>query len=294
MRDSYLYAYALLMLSGCTAYNNSVDELSESTYRMYAAKPLYEIDSGVATLKPGLLKAIMKTNAQDGIIDESCFTSTDSNKESCKQQRNIAISALMLTSEEICIKHRRSIYGNEASSNLILGSLTNIFSGTATVVSPATTKSIFAALSLFTNAERSLVNESIYKQMMVSSIDNKIVSKREELASAISSKMNVSVADYSVTEAMYDATKFHSRCSFMEGLRFALIEGESNASAQKADALRREITDIEMKMVLFKGEDKVTSVLSERLKKLYELLNELGVDAVGFKPSESQQAGSKG
>ncbi|MEV3841392.1 hypothetical protein [Aeromonas veronii] len=294
MRDTFLYAYALLMLSGCTAYNNTVDELSESTYRMYAAKPLYEIDSGAATLKPGLLKAIMKTNSQDGIIDGVCFTSTDNNKELCKQQRNIAISALMLTSEEICIKHRRSIYGNEASSNLILGSLTNIFSGAATVVSPTTTKSIFSALSLFTNAERSLVNESIYKQMMVSSIDNKIVSKREELASAISAKMNMPVDAYSVAEAMYDATKFHSRCSFMEGLRFALIEGEGNASAQKADALRREITDIEMKMVLFKEDNKVTSILSERLKKLYEMLNELGVDSLGGKSSASQKPGPKG
>ena len=286
MKRIYQCAFALFMLSGCSAYNDKVDDFADGAFRMYVAKPLYETDGDTSKIRPSLLDVVIKKEGSNqGIIDEGCYTFNESNEELCKQQRNIAISTLMLTSEEICVKHRRNIYGNEAGSSLFFGTLTNVFSGTATVVSPATTKSIFAALSFFTNAERSLVNETIYKQMMVSAIDNKIVSKRDESARDIVANLGKPIDQYSVAQAMYDVSAFHNKCSFMEGLRYALVEGEGNVNSRKADALKREINEIEMKMLVFKDSNKNDDpVLVERRKKLYEMLNQLGAPIPDSEP----------
>ncbi|WP_413796094.1 hypothetical protein [Aeromonas dhakensis] len=177
------------------------------------------------------------------------------------------------------------MYGYEAATNLTLGSFTNLFSGVATVISPTTTKTIFSALALSTNAERSLINETVYKQMLVTAIDKKIVDKRETAAINIHNKMQKPIDQYSISEAMFDISTFHNNCSFMEGLRYALVEGEGNIDAHKADILKREISEIELKMQLIKNED---PLLEERRVNLYRQLNALGVvaaDAVENSPA---------
>lgn len=271
-----------MVLVGCSAYDATVEHVADSDFRMYTAKPLYEVkndkdkNKNKEVLKPSFLNVVLKTdNSTSSLIDKECFTPETNAGGKCKQERNIAISTLMLTSEEICLKHRRNMYGNEAGSNLFLGSFTNLFSGVATVILPATSKSIFSALALFTNAERSLVNESIYKKMLVTAIDDKTVTKRDELALNISTKMKEPIEEYSVAQAMYDVSAFHSKCSFMEGLRFALDEGSGNENARRADALKIEISETELKIKLM-GED---SLLKERRENLYSQLNALGVAA---------------
>lgn len=289
MKGHILCCLHSMVLVGCSAYDSAVDHVADSAFRMYTAKPMYELKNNNEVLKPSLLNVVLKSeNGKEGIVDKACFTSEANSGGKCKQERNIAISTLMLTSEEICLKHRRNMYGNEAGSNLFLGSFTNLFSGVATVISPATSKSIFSALALFTNAERSLINESIYKQMLVTAIDEKIVTKREESALNISVKMKESIEEYSVAQAMYDVSAFHSKCSFMEGLRLALDEGSGSANARRADSLKREISEVELKLQFMKQDPQ----LKERRDNLYRQLNELGV-AAADSGAQADQAPAK-
>ncbi|MDX7785995.1 MULTISPECIES: hypothetical protein [Aeromonas] len=286
MKGSILVLPVAIVLTGCGA---TADYFADNAFRMYMSKPLYDVKDNKEVLKPSLLNVVMKSDdGSEGIVSKKCFSVT-SNDGECKQERNIAISTIMLTSEEICLIHRRNMYGNEAGSNLILGSFTNLFTGVSTVISPATSKSIFSALALFSNAERSLINESIYKEMLVSAIDNKIVTKRTEAAIDIFKRMDKTVEEYSVAQAMFDVTTFHSKCSFMEGLRYALIEGDGNPKARKADALKREINEVELKLQLQSNKD--DAQLKERRVKLYQMLNELGAAVAESESAPEAEAG---
>lgn len=91
----------------------------------------------------------------------------------CTTQRNMAVAALVIASEEACLTHHRSMYGQDAAWNIGLGTLTNVFAGAASVVSAERPKSVLAALALFSNSERSLINETAYKQMLISAVDKK-------------------------------------------------------------------------------------------------------------------------
>jgi hypothetical protein len=53
------------------------------------------------------------------------------------------------------------------------------------LLSPTITKSIFSALAMFSNSERSLVNEVVYKQILVPAVDSKIQQTRDTKARAI-------------------------------------------------------------------------------------------------------------
>lgn len=283
MKGLFLCALVLQTMAGCTN-SQLIDNVNELAFQRYIAKPLYDVNDGNAIVKSSLLDAVLITKQNPtGIVSMHCYTANAGDK-TCKEERNIAISTLMLVSEEMCLKHRRDMYGNEAATNLTLGSFTNLFSGAATVISPTTTKTIFSALALFTNAERSLINETVYKQMLVTAIDKKIVDKRETAAININNKMQKPIEQYSISEAMFDVSRFHNNCSFMEGLRYALSEGEGDIDASKAANLKREISEIELKQELIKKED---PLLEERRVTLYRQLNALGVVAADAVESSS-------
>lgn len=222
-----------LSISGCSL----VDKATEG----YAIDPLKPAGSGFSDSAMALCDATATTsvgNEVEGVNYSAALCDTD-------QKRNAAISRLMIASEEQCLVHRRHIYGNEAVANGTLGTFTNIFAGAAAVVTPETTKSILAALALFTNSERSLMNETVYKQMLVTAVDKKIVEQRQAKAEKILGKMNDPVDKYTFEQATFDVMDFHSSCSFMEGLRLALEEGTNGAEYKRIAEQRSLRVDIE-------------------------------------------------
>lgn len=281
MKGLFLSALFLQTMAGCTP-TTLIDNVNDIAFQRYVAKPLYNVDEGKTIIKPSLLDAVLKTKGNpNGIVSMHCYT-PNAGDGICKEERNVAISTLMMASEEMCLEHRRDMYGYEAGANLILGSFTNLFSGAATVISPATTKTVFSALALFTNAERSLINEAVYKQMLVTAIDKKIVDKREIAALGIHRKMQQPIDKYSIAQAMYDVSAFHNKCSFMEGLRFALVEGSGNPNARAVDALKREISEVNLQLQLTKNDP----VLLKRREVLYDSLNELEAAVADTEPDD--------
>lgn len=171
------------------------------------------------------------------LIAETCFSQPAD--PTCTSQRNRMVSTLVIASEYECLEHRRSIYGRDAAWNIGLGTLTNVFAGAASVVTYQKHRPIFAALALFSNSERSLVNETVYKQMLITAVDKKIMELREQKMVALHASLKLPMSDYSASEALRDVVLFHSTCSFMTGLQKALDEGtQTPDAADRAARLR--------------------------------------------------------
>ena len=224
----------------CTAFLAFLPLLGcSSLYNGYSVRPL-EMTADSSYIK--LTKELqIKTDEKPALIDASCFGSTiDTTKVlDCTSQRNMAIAALVMASEDACMVHRRSMYGREAGWNIGLGTLTNLFAGAASVVSVERSKSILAALALFSNSERSLINETVYKQMLVTAVDKKIVEMRDEKMRGIYTSLKKDdIAAYSIHEALRDLIVLHNKCSFIDGLEKALQEGTQDTSTAKTARLR--------------------------------------------------------
>lgn len=202
----------------------------------YAATPLSE----AAKSGPTALTSIKASLISNSAVPQACFENGD--ESTCRGPRNAATAGLMAASDEICVTHVRTIYGNEAAYNLTLGTMTNLFAGAAAIAEQASKKSLFSGLALFSSAERSLINETVYKTMLVTAVSRKIREGRLEHRNAILTKLrNETVASYSLTEGVLDVLAYHHTCSFMYGLEKALEEGNQNGTERRKLMLEAEL-----------------------------------------------------
>ncbi|MGR5943763.1 hypothetical protein [Enterobacter sp. C4G1] len=242
MKHIGLVFFSSLLLVGCAQDN--------PLYRGFSSP---DVDSTITTTPDMLMQILLSPPAapegttktadvsyRDPIVSKTCAnagTAVDHEK-TCQAQRNDAIYILMTGSEQVCLLHRRSIYGNDAMFNISTGTLTSLFAGVATVVTPTVSKSIFSALAMFSNSERSLVNEVVYKQMIVTAVDTKIQQTRGTKAVAIVQHLKTdTMKDYPLSRALNDFMAYHNSCSFMEGLRLALANGTQNPTENKINTL---------------------------------------------------------
>ncbi|MBO9538033.1 hypothetical protein [Herbaspirillum sp.] len=246
---------SLSLLAGCT-----------HIYQPYSAHSLssLELTKTYTDLKDKLKPLITEDKCYAPIseADKALLTT------SCTQQRNLAISALVMTSAEECLRYRRGLYGNEAAWNITLGTATSLFAGGAAVAASAQGKSILGGLALFTNSERSLVNETIYKQMLVTAVDKKIVEMRDTKMLAIHSSMKNDVNTYPVYQALNDVIDLHNTCSFIDGLQKALDEGTQGASAQRIIRLRQTLQTLRLENATVQSdkESEYATALKARIK----------------------------
>jgi hypothetical protein len=161
--------------------------------------------------------------------------------QGCVTQRNYIMTELVAKSNDACQAHKATMFGNEASWNVTLGTLTNAFTGTAAVFGGPVGKSIFSALGLFSNAERSLVNEEVYQNLLVPAIGQKIDDIRSAKLTDINGKMKAgsTLSDYSMYQAISDVMEYHDDCSFMLGLQTALKEGTGSGVSTQYLSLKQ-------------------------------------------------------
>lgn len=218
--------------------------LSGCTYQGYSIKPL---SAGLENSYTKLVDELQKTGAGGAILEKKCFAAPvlTADQATCAIQRNQVISALVIGSDEMCLDHRRSMYGKEAAWNITLGTMTNLFAGAASVVHTEKYRPILAALAVLANSERSLVNETVYKQILVTSVDKKIVEMRDHREQQIFASMALPVDKYPVQVALHEVISMHSSCSFIDGLQKALDEGTQGTSAQKIARLRATLRSLE-------------------------------------------------
>lgn len=225
---------------------------SNPLYRGYSVTPL-TLDDQYNKLVRQL--TIKKSNAagqtvEVGLVKDECFQPSTKTTD-CERQRNQAISALIISSEHACLIHRRSIYGKDAAWNLTLGTMTNLFAGAASVVTLEKHRPIFAALALFSNSERSLVNETVYKQALIQGVDKKIIEMRNAKMQSMHDSLKLTIDKYGMDEALRDVIMFHSSCSFMDGLQKALEEGTQNPGPARLQRLRTALATMNLEYSAF-------------------------------------------
>jgi hypothetical protein len=253
----------VLFLSGCA------DNL---LYRGYSVRPLStSVATGGSYMK--LVEALQKTEGtQKALLPVTCFGEiAKGDKAGCRAQRNQAVSALVTGSGELCLEHRRSMYGNEAMWNMTFGTMTNLFAAAATVVTTEKYRPVLASLALFSNSERSLVNETVYKQMLVTAVDKKILELREMRMATIYTNLKSDIDAYPVQEALRDVVALHSSCSFIDGLQKALDEGTQDSTAKKILRLRQSVHELNLEYE--KVDATKNAPRAEGLKKRIDAIN---------------------
>jgi hypothetical protein len=245
-----------------------------------------------------LLKAVVKDGdaekkdqgqpAKGGVVERYCADGTvlDQNKqETCRYQRNIAVGDLIAISDEMCVKHIRTIFGNEAAWNIFTGTFTNAFSGAATIVGGEAVKSAFAASAFFFNAERSLVNDVVYKTMLVPAVVQKIDETRNRERDDLIKTKDKPYTEYPLNIALLDVIKYHQTCWFMFGLQKALAEGTQSPRVPDLATLeqQRQLLVLQMDQrtrdlraqTEWKGKDVNEDQLMKSLKKQLDVLDTL-------------------
>lgn len=262
----FVFSLALLT-SGCTS-------LQSYWYRDYSAPQLLPEDKTFPAKTPDAGKALSsnpsvsknvdadkdnKKNVsknvsqlkkvltfKNDLYEESLIGSDCATKNICsEEERNAVAAGLMIVSDNLCNEHIKTIFGNDAAYNLGFGTATNLFAGAATVASSSGAKTLFSAIALFTNAERSLINETVYKTMLSTAITSKIRDSRKTLRSTLIEKLDTKdKKQYTFDRAVQDVIDYHNSCSFMNGLELALKEGTQNNPANKILTLNQNLKSL--------------------------------------------------
>ena len=272
--------FFVMALTGCANFEQFI-------YRDYAVEPLGSNHSvtKLTEIKDSLKNELIGKEK----VDPSCFDATAT--LSCRSQRNAVIAGLMVVSDEMCVAHVKTIFGNDAAYNLTFGSLTNIFAGAATVAGTSGAKTLFSGLALLSNAERSLINETVYKNMLVTSISKKIREGRLEQRNFMIKRMHEeSIVDYTMNEAISNVVHYHGTCTFMYGLEKALEEGNQNGTEQKKLALERQLQKLKFEKKLREIElqnieskfftDADWVGMNSRIKSFHEVIQTLEVPVI--------------
>jgi hypothetical protein len=226
-----------MVMSGLHAGCGSVPDRLLRDYRAAALTPEKSANS------LALIAALKAGGSNLPVVPAECFQAPipTTSEANCTQARNQVVASLLVASERLCIEHRSTIYGNEAVANVALGSLTNFFTGAAAVSTVQQSKTALAALGLFSNSERSLVNETVYKTLIAPAIDTKIVQTRSSMLAELRRAREMPISSYGLHEAIRDVEAYHGACSFMDGLRLALLEGAQSPDVQREARLRTKL-----------------------------------------------------
>ena len=153
---------------------------------------------------------------KDQKIDLAKVTAADYDGPSNTAKRNILISDMIALSDKKCTWHKATVMSNANVWNIASGTASILFAGASSVVEHAKTASDLAAAAAATSGVRSLVNQEIYADALVTTILRAIDVHREKKYAVI----DAGLADnsYTVAQAVRDVQAYHDACSLMAGL----------------------------------------------------------------------------
>lgn len=247
-RFGILFVSASFTLAGCGLMPK------EQLYSGYAAAPLqYNKDSQATRLIAAIRK---KSDSDDGLIEAGCFDipTAPADEGKCRQQRNMAILTLLTESDLLCQEHVKSIFGNEAAFNITTGTITNVAAGAAAISASPAAQSALSGIAFLSNAERSLVNETVYKNMLITAVTKKISESRSNLRTELNAKFPLDTGTYTPLQSIGDVLAYHQTCSFMYGLQKALDEGTQPSAETRRIRLEQDKRDLETYIQMRKTE----------------------------------------
>jgi len=293
-----------LLLQGCMSFT---DNYQNNSYAGFAIRPLgTKIGDRETHTLSTYMNSCQDSNGEITNIAASKKNGENTppkipNREPKSACLSNAISAAIQDSDFLCMSHLKSIYGNDAAFNIATGSLATFTSGWAAITNGGSAK-LLSAISAFSNAERSLVNETIYRNQVTTHIGIKISQAREDKGAAI--RASLGDDKYNLAQATFDLMAYHNSCSFHYGLERVLQEGTNTNPAAKIsqleieqDNLLRQIqlhiktTDLKITDDNATSKDIVYMNLKSRLAKVEARINVLRDAGVS---SDSNSGASKG
>src|SRR5205814_10648513 len=109
----------------------------------------------------------------------------------------------------MCAVHASQIVNTATNLNLFTGLSALGLGAASPLIKPVTSKNAFAAGAALATGARSLFNEEIYKQMLVTTIIKAVVDSRESQATIIHARQADDIAKYTVDEAIRDVLEYH-------------------------------------------------------------------------------------
>jgi hypothetical protein len=190
--------------------------------------------------------------------------------DSDPEKRRALISDRVALSDKKCTWHKATVMANANVWNIAAGTATMLFAGAASVIEHAQTAAELSAGAAATSGIRSLANQEIYADALVTTILRAIDVRREKKLAPITE--GLTSADYKVADAIRDVQAYHDACSLMAGLVEVTKALENRKRSQ--GELRRDIAELEAGL----SEDKTSLLRDEHVEKLQERLLQLRLD----------------
>lgn len=227
LRTLVLVVLASLFSMRCATLNDAYHSDTPFRNADIQKQPEGEIDIDITTFKlPG-----------SSVV---AYVAASGGDASAQLARNRLQSALMEASDRKCEVHRAAVMSTSSSVNLGLGWLSAALAGASPLIVPTLTKNAFAAASALSTTSRSLVNEEVYRQLLVTSVLKAIDGERNAVATEIERRRDLMPSTYSVDDAVRDAQRYHAKCSFYIGL-VALAEAVEEKANCEEVRRRREM-----------------------------------------------------
>jgi len=156
-----------------------------------------------------------------------------------RQSRNRLILTVMRRSEQVCDFHKGAIMANAGAMNFTSGFLSSVLSTMSTAFNPIGTKTALSAGAAVSGAAGTGLQANIYQNILTPAIITEIQNKRVPMRKNILSRLNEGVADYSITEALFEIERYHNQCSFYVGL--AELAKDRTVKAKTKDVIQKEI-----------------------------------------------------
>ena len=156
-------------------------------------------------------------------------------------KRKELISDMVALSDKKCTWHKATVMANSNIWNITAGSLTILLAGAGSVVEHAKTAADLSAGAAATSGIRSLANQEIYADALVTTILRAIdVARAEKLAPI---EAGLADATYTIADAVRDVQVYHDACSLMSGL-VVVTEALDNRKPSRGE-MERDIEGLE-------------------------------------------------
>lgn len=205
-------------------------------------------------------------------IDLSKIKPSDYEGNDNKAKRETLISDMIALSDKKCSWYKATVMANANVWNISAGTATILFAGAASVIPHAKTAADFSAAAAATAGIRSLANQEIYADALVTTILRAIDVKREKKFAVISTGL---LADsYSVATAVRDVQTYHDSCSLVAGL-VEVTSALDNRKKSRAE-VERDIKSLEAAIARSQKRfgDSATTAETDHLTQLQERLTQ--------------------